>query len=293
TTGLAGGTGTAVFILGLGRLSGETLIVTRYLLTAFSGEKALWQAMTKDLAGVEVLITYNGRRFDQPIIDSRCRLLGLPGLDPALHAWDLLYPVRRAFRTVWPDCRLMTVEERLLSHHRQDDLPGSEAPWVWREWLQQGIRTRLKRVLDHNGRDVESLAALLLMLPRVFTEPMRFGADMVGVSKSWIESGDTLTAVALLSAARRRLDDRALFHLSLLYRQQEAWQGAVSLWQVLASRGHVEAMERLAKYHEHIAHDLDAALRWTGHLIRVDGAQPAHLHRQQRLEKKRAGVGKG
>jgi len=84
---------------------------------------------------------------------------------------DLLYGVRRAFARVWPDCRLATVERRLLGTVRQDDLPGAGAPAAWFAHVRSGNASRLSKVLDHNRQDVVSLAQLIPKLVNIHSRP--------------------------------------------------------------------------------------------------------------------------
>ena len=108
-----------------------------------------------------VLVTYNGKSFDLPLLHTRYRMnRRCEPFGDALHL-DLLHPVRRQYRHIWPNCRLITVEERLLDHTRVDDLPGSEAPAAWRSFLSSGATGLLRRVLDHNARDLVSLVQVL------------------------------------------------------------------------------------------------------------------------------------
>ena len=107
------------------------------------------------------LVSYNGKSFDAPLIRTRARLLRAPDpLGEAEHV-DLLHPVRRAFRSDWPDCRLRTAEERALGFSRVDDLPGSQVPEVFRRFMRFGDVGTLPKVLEHNRHDLVSLAALL------------------------------------------------------------------------------------------------------------------------------------
>ena len=74
---------------------------------------------------------------------------------------DLLHPVRRRYRNVWPNCRLATADRELLGVLREDDLPGSEAPGAWLAYLRGGGAGKLRRVGLHNAQDVRSLCGLL------------------------------------------------------------------------------------------------------------------------------------
>ena len=176
TTGLAGGSGTLVFLLGLARLRGERLHLSQYLLTRFGGERALLQQAARAIRSDQVLVSYNGKSFDLPLLHTRFRLAGIddPLQDPA-HL-DLLHPVRRCFGGDWPDCRLQTLERRLLGFRRRDDLPGAEAPAAWLGWLRRGEPERLARVCRHNRWDILTLARvqpLLRQADRLPPAPVR------------------------------------------------------------------------------------------------------------------------
>lgn len=160
TTGLAGGSGTVAFLVGLGRIQDQCLRVRQWLLSGFSGEPLLYERLSAELDGVDGVVTYNGKSFDLPLLRSRARLNGYRrGFDPQEHL-DLLYPIRRRYRKHWPNCRLITAEHRLLGQERWDDLPGSEAPAVWLDFLQRGDPRRLVDVLRHNADDIRALAAI-------------------------------------------------------------------------------------------------------------------------------------
>lgn len=164
TTGLAGGTGTKAFIVGLATLERARIHVRQWLLTRMMGETALLQAVAAALPADPVLVTYNGKSFDLPLLRTRYRMNRLrEPFGDALHL-DLLHPIRRRFRGIWPNCRLATVEDRLLGRPRVDDLPGSEAPAAWRRFLLSGDTGGVRRVLTHNARDLVSLAHVLQQL---------------------------------------------------------------------------------------------------------------------------------
>lgn len=164
TTGLAGGTGTLAFLVGVARIRGGQLETLQLLLTGFGGEHALLERVTPLLERADHLVTFNGKSFDLPLLRTRARLAGrqLAGDEPA-HL-DLLHVTRRRLREDWPDCRLRTAETEALGFSRIDDLPGSEVPAAWQRWLQRRDPALLPRILDHNREDLVSLAALLAVL---------------------------------------------------------------------------------------------------------------------------------
>ena len=161
TSGLAGGTGTIVFTVGLARFDREALRLRQLLITSFAAEAALIEAVRAFVSAGSCLVSYNGKSFDAPLVRTRARLLNMPDPLGETEHVDLLHPVRRAFRRDWPDCRLRTAEEFALGFSRIDDLPGSQVPEVFRRFMRFGDLEPLPRVLEHNRHDLVSLAALL------------------------------------------------------------------------------------------------------------------------------------
>lgn len=167
TTGLAGGAGTLAFLAGVARLSGACLEVRQWLLTAFAGEGALFEQLAGILGPEDVLVSFNGKSFDVPLLDSRARLQGREASLRGRPHIDLLHALRRAHGKHLPDCRLQTAEAHLLGLTRHDDLPGDQAPQAWRDWLRHGQAGRLNDVLAHNRNDLLSTAMLLAVLAGV------------------------------------------------------------------------------------------------------------------------------
>jgi len=283
TTGLTGGSGTLAFLLGLGRFVNGALQVQQYLLTGFRGEAALLRQAQDFIAGARTLVSYNGKAFDYPLLQARYRLAGL--LDPfqVLSHLDLLHPTRRAFARRWPDCRLRTAEERLLGFRRVNDLPGSEAPATWFDWVRRGVTANLPRLVEHNSWDVVSLAALLPALQHSYEEPLARGADILAVVRHHREQNRERQAFDYLLAHRDRLDEPALLELARLGRRRGDWELAAAIWTTLASAGHPTALESLAKHHEHVTRNYRLALQWTQRLLALERDVEQHRRRERRL----------
>lgn len=161
TTGLAGGVGTKAFMIGTAQWQRGELVTRQLYLTALSGEAAMLSAFAETLPRDAILVSYNGRSYDVPLLKGRYRIhRKTHPFDDLAHV-DLLHPTRRAYRGVWENCRLATIERNVLGVVRSDDLPGAEAPAAWIAYLR-GLESRsLARVLSHNRVDLSSLAALL------------------------------------------------------------------------------------------------------------------------------------
>lgn len=284
TTGLAGGTGTVAFMVGVARPGKEGLTTTQLTLTGMAGEAALLEEVASLAAGAEAVVTYNGKRFDLPLLATRFRLHGLADpLSERAHL-DLLYPVRRLFRRRWPDCRLTTAEERLLGHRRRGDLPGAEAPEAWRDFLRSGRPGRVPEVARHNRRDLLSLAQLLPALAGGHRAPWPAGADPLAAARSRLAAGDEAGARALLADSEGGLGRDGVLELARLHRRAGDFEAARRLWTGLAEAGCPVAMEHLAKHYEHRERDPGRALAWAERLP----PGPEHDRRRQRLRAKHA-----
>lgn len=161
TTGLAGGVGTRAFMIGALQWQSDQLRLRQLYLTTMAGEAAMLREFARWLAPDSVFISYNGRSYDAPLLKGRYRLNRLPCPFAERDHVDLLYPTRRAWRGVWENCRLATIERQLLGVVRDDDLPGSEAPAAWLAFLRGQSATNLRRVIAHNDQDLITLALLL------------------------------------------------------------------------------------------------------------------------------------
>jgi uncharacterized protein YprB with RNaseH-like and TPR domain len=283
TTGLAGGTGTVAFLLGVGRIDGNELRLRQFFLTGFRGEAALLQEAAAWTAGRPYLVTFNGKSFDVPLLTTRYRLARLQDPFAALHHVDLFHPTRRAFSSQWPDCRLQTAEKRLLGFQRVHDLPAHLVPETWFAFVRRGTTHRLPALLAHNRWDLVSLVALLPALTEAFSTPAERGADVVAIARYWRMQGDEGTALAHLQAHERQLDTTGLLDLALLYKRRQLWDAAVAIWQRLAERQCVPALEHLAKYYEHVRHDYRAACTLARQLQALDQRNTAYLQRMHRL----------
>ena len=162
TTGLAGGTGTRAFMVGLARFTAEGLAITQFTTATMAAEAAMLRAVLDAVGEDAVLVSYNGKSYDRPLLGTRLRLSRIGDPLTRFPHLDLLHATRRRLRGTLPDCRLSTVERHWLGIVRDDDLPGSEAPAAWLGYLRGGSSALLRRVGEHNVQDLASLAALLL-----------------------------------------------------------------------------------------------------------------------------------
>jgi uncharacterized protein len=289
TTGLSGGSGTLAFLLGMARFCGDALELNQLLLTGFQGEAEMLGQARAFLVDADALVTFNGRSFDGPLLAARYRLAGLADPFAELEHVDLLHATRRSFKHCWPDCRLQTVEQRLLGVRRVGDLPGCEAPQAWFDWVRHGHDEALAAVCAHNRQDLLSLAVLPVALERGHEDPRSSGANVLAWARHARrgrrhDSGEE-AAFAYLERHRALLASDGLLELARLARRRGDWQLAVALWEQLAGAGEPAAIEHLAKYFEHEQRDYARAAALTARLL---ADAPGHRRHQRRAARLRA-----
>ncbi len=282
TTGLSSGVGNLAFMVGVARYTTEhTLLVRQYLLADFAGEAAMLRDLVDWIGGDAILASYNGKCFDLPLLTARLRLHRVaPPLSSLAHL-DLMYTVRRAYRRVWPDCRLQTAERRRLGIRRTADLPGSAAPAAWQAWLRRGISAPLGGVLRHNRQDVVSLAWLHRALADDYAGRQVNEADAAAIGRAWAAGGQWGRAIAVWERGLARLDSAGRLALAAAYRRSGRWSDALELWHGLHRAGIGAATLELSKYYEHRARDYRTALA-----LIASGDPRAHRARSSRLRAK-------
>jgi uncharacterized protein len=196
TTGLGSAAGTVAFLIGLAWWEGDRMRLLQLLLPDHSEEGALLDALRAETPAGAWLVTYNGRSFDWPLLETRFRMdrNRPPALDGHL---DLLLLVRRLFRHRLPDARLQTVERHLLRRHRAPDIPSSEIPAIYHSFLRGGPTGPLRVVARHNAEDVITLGRILAHLDRGYGE---------GEVRRWAPKGD-LVRLARLFRHEDRVDE--------------------------------------------------------------------------------------
>jgi len=168
TTGLSGGAGTVAFLVGCGYFDLGAFQVRQFLLTSYASERALLYAVAEFFKDTDLIVTYNGKTFDVPVMETRWLFhrLQMP-LDSVPH-FDMLHPARRLWRArsggVDSDdggCRLSTLERTLIDVNRVGDVDGFEIPARFFRFLRSGDPRPLEPVLEHNRLDLVSLAAVM------------------------------------------------------------------------------------------------------------------------------------
>ncbi len=299
TTGLSGGTGTMPFMIGAGRFVENQFVVEQFFVRNPAEEIAQLAALSEFVEGVEGIVTYNGKSFDLPIINTRYIMQRLPNPFIDVAHFDLLHFTRRIWKSRLGQCNLGNIEKHVLGFQReQEDIPGYLVPDFYREYLFSGDATHMPGIFYHNEVDVLSLSALFSWLAAILEDPSddRFTdpGDLLSVGQVLeILQREQLADQVYASDRLQQLPDtdrqKSLLLRARLQKRKGNLEEASLLWQEAAATGTLEALIELAKYFEHQVCDYEAALRWTDQALSNcsdNSLTDSLLHRKNRLEGK-------
>jgi uncharacterized protein YprB with RNaseH-like and TPR domain len=297
TTGLAGGAGTAAFLVGVGRVTSDGFRVRQFFMRDYAEEASLLDALARHLAAFRVLITYNGRAYDQPLLETRYRLNRARPPFARMEHLDLLYGARRLWKLRFESCRLVDLEHQVLGVERQGDVPGALIPYLYFEYLRTRQAARMLPVFHHNSFDILTLACLTAIVPFAFRDPhnmpLRHGAEIAGIARWLRDAGEldqarTLFRRAIDKGLKDELLFRTLWDVANLERKLGSEEAALAVWQDLGACRNpfrVRALEELAKHYEHRAKDPASALEATRTALQHDDT-PDLRRREARLMKR-------
>jgi uncharacterized protein YprB with RNaseH-like and TPR domain len=279
TSGLAGGTGTFAFLVGAGRYTPGGFHLAQFFMRDPLDEPALLLALEEFIAPCRTIVSFNGKAFDIPLLDTRYTLQGWKSPFRDFYHVDLLHLSRRLWRDRLPSRTLANLEVQILHASRTDDeIPGWMIPQIYFDYLRDGDARPLLRVFYHNAMDVVSLAALLnhtsSLLEDPFSHPTTETIDLAAVARlledlGHIDRAAELYALCLTSDLPEDIHTDTLLRLALLHKRNNHYSAALPLWEQAASRRRIIAYEELAKYYEHHAIDHDQAQKWTLNALEV------------------------
>lgn len=277
TTGLAGGTGTYVFLVGAGYIQDDFFVVEQLFLPRLAAERALLAYLSTLVDGCSGLVSFNGKSFDIPLLATRY-IANRFDIDLQLYEHlDLLHAARRIWKRDFGDCCLATLESALFGFARHEDVPGEEIPYIYLEFLRYGRTERLSPVLSHNRLDIISLAALVVVLAESVSAPKlparqtgrvaRLHAEAQSLHKAAELYGQLNTQAGLSPA--EKVD--TLLELARVLKKLGRHSQAVALWNEATAFGYqaLEAFVELAKYFEHREKAPEKALALTERALRL------------------------
>ena len=294
TTGLAGGTGTLPFLVGVARFDAAgALVVEQLLCRDPSEERAQLELLVERLRGATHLVTFNGRAFDLPLVSTRFVMHRLASPAHGLPHLDLLHVARRVFGRRLDDRSLGSLERAVLGFERVGDIPGAEIPAAYGAWLRGGPAAPMIAILEHNALDLVALAALGGLLARLYADPdaVEHAADHLGLAKAAFafghrDAGDRHLAGATAWGGG---DDKATaLHMAAAEagRRRDFARAEVLLLELVAIEPHdALAHLALAKLYEHRLKDYDRAALHAARAAEAEG-EDASTRRLERLKRK-------
>lgn len=309
TTGLQGGAGTYAFMVGLGYFTDEEFVLCQYMMEDYHQELAMLVAIYEKMQEHTHLVTFNGKTFDWPLLESRFtyhRMRG--GLRPV--QVDLVHPARRYYKQRLENCRLGSLEEAVLGFGRAGDISGAEVPSLFFRYVEERDGRLIAPVFQHNHWDILTLVTLLTHLVQAYCEPgevLEKAEDLFSAGKIHADLGEYEQAIAcfkrsLDNPCSPQLKQEILTHLSYVYKRLGRFEDASTIWQNFiqsASNMRIFPYLELAKYFEHQCKDYQRALEVTEAARALLLGQRRHYtasrlkewlsdldHRRERLQKK-------
>ncbi|WP_180994218.1 ribonuclease H-like domain-containing protein [Bacillus sp. Marseille-P3661] len=272
TTGLGGGVGNTIFLIGYARVYKDYVTVKQHFLPNPSSEVALYQGFLTDIKNYETmrLTTYNGKAFDWPQIKTRHTLIRdeVPKL-PTFGHFDLLHASRRLWKNKLPSIRLSIVEKEILDIKREGDVPGALAPLLYFDFLKDSTPKVMQGVLTHNEIDVLSLISLYIHISKkiLHDTSLKISIEESYEIARWFESiGNINMAIILyeqLTLGKQIVSKKAQKALALIYKKKKEYHYATELLEKLLSNESmidVEVTTELSKMYEHQWRDFEKAL---------------------------------
>ncbi|MHB8137898.1 MAG: ribonuclease H-like domain-containing protein [Smithellaceae bacterium] len=265
TTGLAGGTGTMAFLIGLGWFEEGHFQVRQILARDFGEEKAALTYLKEIAARKKFLVTFNGKAFDINLLSTRFILNRMKSDLAGLPHLDLLHPSRRILGHRLENCRLVTLETDILGVQREGDIPGWEIPQRYFDWLRRRDPRLLSDIFEHNRLDVISMATLTAHLVEIMTAQAlaqyTHEDDYLAAARLLLKRSDAQGVQKILDTFREdtclEFSLQSKKKLAQLYKRTGKIDEAAHIWRQMAACESVEfyAISELAKYLEHRKRD--------------------------------------
>ena len=264
TTGLAGGTGTYAFLVGVAHWDEDGIRVDQFFMRDPAEEPSLLLGLAELIRARPVLVTFNGKSFDWPLLETRFRIARLTPPPLRVHL-DFLHPARHIWRRSMDSVTLTRLEREVLGIERDGDVPSSQIPRIYFEFLRGGHASGIVDVLEHNSMDLVGLACLAERVISILNEPERntsSGTELYGISRLLRCRGDltsarTIGEKALAAGLPPRLDSPARMEIADLARRHRRYERATTLWEDVLARSPetLVAYEQLAIHYEHRARE--------------------------------------
>jgi uncharacterized protein len=269
TTGLSGGTGTLPFLIGLGWFEGDSFMIRQIFIRDFKEERASLSFLLNLAREKRFLVTFNGKAFDIGLLSTRLIMNRLHDSLSSIPHLDLLHPSRRLLGHRTENNRLSTLEASILGFRREGDVPGSEIPQRYFDWLRYRDPRLLADVFEHNRLDVISMVALTVHLAEILKADSDADfieeSDLIAASRLLADRDDFPGAQSILEMLVESPDRQSVKEsrklLSLLYKRSGSYDKSTKIWEMMIADDpfDVFAAEELAKWYEHRQYDFKKA----------------------------------
>ncbi len=270
TTGLSGGTGTMIFLIGIGHFIDDGFQIIQFFLNSPENELALLNQLSNFIGPYQMLISYNGSSFDLPLLRTRYRLNGIESPISKKQHLDLLHLSRKIWRLRLQSCKLRDIEVELLSFKRdEEEVPGWMVPQIYFDYLFTGDARPLKGVFYHNSMDVLSLGSLLLLITNVLNKPENQSnidaLDLLSIANFFeniglIDESINLYKVCMDNRLPIQIKTKFIHKYGLLCKKMGQIDNALELWML---SGSIPSLIEIEKHLEHSKKDYQEALKWT------------------------------
>lgn len=275
TTGLGGGTGNTIFILGYARVQGDEVVLKQHILPNPGAEVPLFKSFLENV-DYTTLVTYNGKAFDWPQVKTRHVFVKehVPKL-PEFGHFDLYHAARRMWKHRLERAKLSIVEKDVLGIERQDDIPGFLAPMIYFDFVERKNPEGMLGILKHNEIDILSLITLYTHLSFQLLNKDEFMSERetYEIGRWYASLGERTQAVESLSAIMDGSAEEnflAQYVLAKQYKKEKNDAAAKSLWEnIMEAEGRIdtkvvfESYMEAAKLYEHKLKDYSKALEYT------------------------------
>ena len=260
TTGLAGGAGTFPFLLGFAEYREDGLQTVQYFLPDYGREDIAFSALRGDLKDKNILLSFNGKSYDYPLLRNRFILNRMENPFKDFAHLDLLHLARRIWKGMLPNCSLQSIEREVFFFNRIGDLDGWLIPQAYFDFVRTGQLSDIVRIINHNMLDLMSMARLFLHLDQIENSSAS-DAEIIRLMHLAIKRNEPGRVDRFLSDLKTRgvrIPEQVTVDFSLYLKRKQDWEQAVALWSRLSAAGeHVLfAHLELAKYYEHQVRDL-------------------------------------
>jgi uncharacterized protein YprB with RNaseH-like and TPR domain len=277
TTGLSGGTGVIPFNIGMGYYRDDKFVVGQYFLGELAEEERMIQELRQffEDMGFRSVVTYNGKNFDIPLLETRFILYRQPFLLSELPHLDFLFPARRLWSHKYESCRLFHLALNVVQADRSEDIPSAEIPWRYFQYLQTGNYDLIEPILYHNQEDILSLLGVVIIGAHIFFEDpdlcLGDAMDFYGAGKVLENAGDVEKSVqffqkALAGNLPAEVSLETRKRLSVHFKRNQDWEKAVPVWEEMTSTNVVTpaqlfSFRELAMHFEHRLKNYEEAKR--------------------------------